>query len=890
MSRPEIEVESLSPEVALSILGKLASAVFPGGVGDLSQLVWKSVTSPPSLAPSAARPIEEARLLAAELRYRTLVEQIPAVTFMAVLGEGKNEVYVSPHIETLLGYTQKDWLENPFLWYTQLYPADRPLWIEEFARGCRTGGPFRAECRFLARDGRIVWVRGEARLIKDELGRPLFLQGVAFDITDSKRAQEVLFQKVVRVTEERYRNLVERLGAIFWEADPSDGRFTFVSAGAERILGFPSARWLEDPAFWLSRIHPEDRDRIAALWNKSFTEGGNQEFEFRAITAEDQVVWLHQKLHFQGGGAEESRPFGVIIDITDRKRAEDELTRALSSEQTARTEAEALNRLGQSLAAELDLQQLEKQVAEVGAELTGAEWAGFWRMDDTRAARQVTWSSGTGAGGRTLDPSLDDPLLTPTFRGAAVLIDDLRLHPDQGLRSAIIRDLAPRSYLGVPVISRSGEVVGGLFFGHTAPGRFTERHRRLIEGFAAQSAIAVDNAQLLDAAESARTAAETANKAKDEFLATISHELRTPLNAVLGWTQVLQAVSPSDQTRERALAAIERNARGQAQIIEDLLDVSRIVSGKIHLDFTRVELAAVIDSVLEAVRPAAAEKEIRITENLDHSVAVQGDSHRLRQVVANLMTNALKFTSQGGRVDVGLDAADGMARIRVADNGRGIERAFLPHVFDRFRQEDSSSSRSHSGLGLGLAIVRHLAQLHGGTVRADSPGAGLGATFVVELPLDVPAVAPKAPDEGPRTAATAHGDLNPVLKHARILAVDDDPDSLEVLTHILGMTGAKVVSARSVAEAWRLLSRHHYDLLLCDLGMPHENGFDLIRRVRLSNGSKKKLPAAAVTAFAHDEDRRRALVAGFDSYLAKPIDASELLTVVSKLLGAEPAA
>jgi PAS domain S-box-containing protein len=325
------QLEELGNDDLQSVLGTLAGALFPAGSGTLQQLTWPTAAVDPaeftSDLPIDEAAVAEAKMRAAELRYRNLVEQIPAITFIAMLGDGKNEVYVSPHIETVLGFPQGEWLENPFLWYTQLHPEDRALWIAEFARGCRTGGPFKAECRFMARDARIVWLRGEARLFKDEHGRPAFLQGVAYDITESKASQAAVLQQAVRTTEQRYRDLVELLGAIFWEVDARSGGFTFVSQGTEEILRFSRDRWLADPHFWIDQVHLDDRADVAALWEKALKEGGDHMIDFRAITADGETRWLHNKVHVPNLGDGDPRALGVILDVTERKRTEEELAR-----------------------------------------------------------------------------------------------------------------------------------------------------------------------------------------------------------------------------------------------------------------------------------------------------------------------------------------------------------------------------------------------------------------------------------------------------------------------------------------------------------------------------------------------------------------------------------
>ena len=424
-----------------------------------------------------------------------------------------------------------------------------------------------------------------------------------------------------------------------------------------------------------------------------------------------------------------------------------------------------------------------------------------------------------------------------------------------------------RSYLAVPVVSRSGEVLGGMFFAHSNTGVFTEEHESLAAGIAGWTALAIDNARFYAAAEKARKAAEAANRAKDEFLATMSHELRTPLNAVLGWIQVLRSGAGTEESRERALATIDRNARAQAQIINDLLDVSRIVTGKFVLKVGPVDLVGVVEGALEAVNLAITAKQLTATKHLDPAAAiVSGDRDRLRQVVSNLLTNAVKFTPSGGRIDVRLDASQGMARIRIADTGQGIDPAFLPHVFDRFWQGDSSTTRAHGGLGLGLAIVRHIVEMHGGRVQVESAGVGLGSSFSVELPL-----AAGAADEVPaRPEAEVPPARLSLLKNARVVVIDDEADSRDLVVSILAATGANVVSAASVLEGLRAIDEQAPDLVICDIGMPHADGFDLLRQLRMMGDPHAATPAVALTAYAREQDRQRALAAGFQAHVGKP--------------------
>ncbi len=397
---------------------------------------------------------------------------------------------------------------------------------------------------------------------------------------------------------------------------------------------------------------------------------------------------------------------------------------------------------------------------------------------------------------------------------------------------------------------------------------------------------AIENCRLLKATEAAKAEAVDASRMKDQFLATLSHELRTPLNAILGWARLLQSDKMRGEILEEGLATIERNSRVQAQLIEDLLDLSRITSGQLRLDVRRVELVEVIEAAVASLKPAAEARGIRLTCLLDSLAGpVGGDPARLQQVVWNLLSNAVKFTPQGGTVQVLLERVNSHVEISVIDNGIGIKPEFLPHAFDRFRQEDSTSTRKHSGLGLGLSIVRHLVELHGGTVRAKSPGEGKGATFTVSLP--VLSIHPSSDDHTHKsTPVDPELSLSPSpLEKLRILVVDDETDARELIRRILEQAGATVHTAASASEALQLLESFGPDLLLSDIGMPVSDGYELIRRVRELGKSSKELVAIALTAFARNEDRRRALLAGFQTHVAKPVDPDELVAVVASLTG-----
>ncbi|WP_242067352.1 ATP-binding protein [Leptolyngbya sp. FACHB-711] len=391
-------------------------------------------------------------------------------------------------------------------------------------------------------------------------------------------------------------------------------------------------------------------------------------------------------------------------------------------------------------------------------------------------------------------------------------------------------------------------------------------------------------------AEKARAEAENLNRLKDEFLSTVSHELRTPLNAILGWSQILRTKRVDEATMNRALETIGRNARSQAQLVDDLLDISRIITGKIRLDVQTVELLPVIEAAMDTVRPTADAKNIRLQSVLDPAAGpVLGDSERLQQIVWNLLSNAIKFTSKHGRVQVCLQRINSHVEIVVADTGQGISAEFLPYVFERFRQADSSITRSFGGLGLGLAIVRQLVELHGGTVHAESPGEGQGSTFTVKLPLMAVGLTAIEPERvHPAVGGSVPFDCSPRLDGLRILIVDDDADIRDLLTYTLEVCGAEVMAAVSADDAISALtaSSTPMDILISDIGMPDEDGYALLRRVRaLEPENGGKIPAIALTAYARTQDRRAALLAGFQSHVAKPVEPAELIAVIANLAG-----
>jgi signal transduction histidine kinase/CheY-like chemotaxis protein len=586
------------------------------------------------------------------------------------------------------------------------------------------------------------------------------------------------------------------------------------------------------------------------------------------------------------------------VELTVRENEERERLRAAELE-VEREILETVNRTSQMLSGKLDLQNLVQSLTDAATGITGAQFGSFfYNVIDERGASYMLYTlSGVSPEHFTHFPMpRSTELFGPTFRGEGIVrIDDVKKDPRYGKKSPYYGmpkgHLAVTSYLAVPVISRSGEVLGGLFFGHSRPAAFSERHERIVEGLAGQAAIAIDNARLFDAAQKAKLEAELANRLKDEFLATVSHELRTPLNAMLGWTRLLRTGKLDETKQRQALETVERNAVAQQQIIEDILDVSRIITGKLRLDLSPVDLAVVVAEAADSIRPSADAKGVRLQSIIDSAPnLVLGDANRLQQIIWNLLSNAVKFTPRAGRVQIVLERIDAHVEITVRDTGKGITKEFLPFVFERFRQADSSSTRQFGGLGLGLAIVRHLTELHGGTVHAASPGDGQGATFTVRFPFaSIPGAAElekSAAQLRIRDEAAALSDYGLSLEGVKVLAVDDEADARELMTVVLTQCRASVKAVPSVQEALEIVEQWKPDVLISDIGMPADQGYSMIRQIRaLPKDRGGSLPAAALTAYARSDDRGKALAAGYQTYVSKPIKPSELIAAIASLAG-----
>jgi PAS domain S-box-containing protein len=629
-----------------------------------------------------------------------------------------------------------------------------------------------------------------------------------------------------------------------------DGIVTSWNRGAERLFGYTAAEMIGQS---FARIIPPDRSDDLRTILAAVRRGERVDhYETERLRKDGRRITIDITASATSDAS--GRIVGastIAHDITERKEVEERVR--------------ALSEFNQTI------------ITNMGEGLYTVDSNGHLTSINPAAERMLGWTAAEIRGRRMHDvihyvrPD-GSPFPAEECPGLAVLKGGtlLREHEDVFVR----RDgtLLPVVYSSGP-IRADGELTGVVVVFRDVT------HKRQADA---------ERERLLADAECARTRAEAANQAKDAFLATISHELRTPLSPILAWSRMLRQGLLDDEKTSRAFATIERCAKAQAQLVEDLLDVSRIVSGKLRLDVRPVDLAPLVSAAVDVMRPAAEARAIRLHAVLDPWTGrVSGDPERLQQVVWNLISNAVKFTPRGGRVQVVLERVHSHVEIAVSDTGQGIPPEFVPHVFERFQQADLTMSRAHGGLGLGLAIVRHIVELHGGTVHADSPGTGQGAVFTVKLPLIVLArTADEVDRRHPREGDGGRSlPASPSLHGVRILVVDDDPDSNEVVRTILAARGAEVEVAASAAQAVQAVSAFHPDVLVSDIGMPGQDGFALIRQIRGSHEDlSRRLPAVALTAYTSVDDRVRLFSAGFQAHVTKPLDPAELIAVVASAI------
>jgi PAS domain S-box-containing protein len=792
--------------------------------------------------------------------------------------------------------TPLDWLQLR----ERLYEADRDMVRTEFLQAFSHNADLNIECRIVRPGHEQSWIAVVGRVDYDSDQAVLGMTGVIQDISTRKSAEDTL-----RQSEEVLRALANSIPQLAWMAQ-ADGAIVWFNKRWYEYTGTTSeqvAGW-----GWQTTHDPAVLPQVLQRWHESIRTGDPFEMEFPIRGADGQYRWFLTRVNaVRDRLGHVVRWFGTNTDVDQVKRVQ----QALRDESNV---LELLNSTGSALAAQRDLRSLLQTVTDAATGVSGARFGAFFyhgKASDGDLFTLYTLSGAAPAEFERFGQPRATALFGPSLRGEGVIrSDDIASDPRYGLSAPHFGlpqgHPSVRSYLAVPVVARSGEVLGSLFFGHPEVAIFNQRTERIVGGIASQAAVAIDNMRLYEAAQhaaderkvlleserSARAEAERTSQMKDEFLATLSHELRTPLSAILGWAQVLRRGSRDQADLQRGLQTIERNARAQAQLIEDLLDMSRITSGKVLLDMQTVAPALFIDAAIETVRPAADAKNIRLEREYDAAAGlIAGDPGRLQQVIWNLLANAIKFTPRDGLVRIELKPADGHVEITVRDSGVGIQPEFITHVFERFRQGDASTTRRHGGLGLGLSIVKHLIEQHGGTVRAESAGENRGASFTIELPsASQQALAARA-DRAPYSPPSPHTPeiLVRDLSRIKVLVVDDEPDARDLIKRILSDCHAIVTTAGSARDALAAFRDAPPDVLVSDLGMPDVDGFELLAQVRaLGRARGGDVPAVALTAFARSEDRLRALEAGFGAHISKPVEPTELIATVATMVAPDP--
>jgi PAS domain S-box-containing protein len=685
-----------------------------------------------------------------------------------------------------------------------------------------------------------------------------------------------------------------RLAAIVESSDDAivskdlNGIVTSWNRAAERIFGYTAAEMVGRS---IRTIIPADRQSEEDVVLAKIRRGEKVE-HFETIRCHKSGKRIPISLTVSPIRDEDGTVIGaskIARDVSDRVEADAERARLFTIAERNAATAETLNHVGTIVASALDRSTIAQAVIDAGTAVTGAAFGVFSYNVIDREGAVVTLCATSRLGRESFASfalASTPSALDEAFRDAStVRLDDIAGDGrDAPLTAMLPRDISVRSYLAAVVRTRGGEAIGGLFFGHPYAAVFAPHDEQLAAGIAAWAAVALENARLYDRVQ------ET-NRLKDEFLATFSHELRTPLNAILGYARMMRSGIVAGEKQRKAVETIERNATSLTEIVEDVLDVSRIVSGKMRLSVKPTELADVVRRAVDGVMPAASAKSIAIDLSIEPGAGlVSGDAERLQQVVWNLLTNAVKFTGRGGRIRVRLERVASSVEITVSDTGIGIAPGFLPYIFDRFRQFDATTTRERGGLGLGLGIARQLVEMHGGTIAASSEGLDRGSTFTVRLP--VMAVRPAAASSASAPTAEQADALQlqiPDLTGVRALVVDDDHDALGMVREILEAMHANVSVADSAAAALEALPLVRPDVLVSDLAMPRMDGFELIAQVRgHPDESLRNVPAAALTAYARSEDRTRALESGFQMHLAKPIDPAELMDAVAALVRSVP--
>ena len=747
--------------------------------------------------------------------------------------------YANDSLLNMVGYTRSDVLSGQMRW-DRMTPPEYLHIDAKAAQELRASGvatPFKKE--YIRKDGSRVPMLMGGTILCPENPETETIVAFYIDLTEISRVEAELKNNQERL---QIAQQAGKIGTFEWNVQTNELAST---PELEALYGHSAGGFDNSYQNLLAMVHPDDRALTQQQWQAAAASGEELNIEFRICRPDSSIGWIACRAKvFQDDRGLPLRAIGVNVDITDRKQAE-----------------AARSQTNQTLEALI-------QACPLGITVFSAD-DGIVKMWNPAAERIFGWSE-SEAVGQFLPCIPADKReeftanLTKISQGNAIAGMETQRQRKDGCAIDI-------SLWATPVRDAKGNI----------------NCMSIVADISDRKLVEAEIAQLLDREQAARAEAEAINRLKDEFLATLSHELRTPLNVILGWAQRLRGLPYTEEDLAGGLEAIERQSRVQVQLVEDLLDVSRIIQGKLALKAGWFVMANAIEIALSSVIFVAQAKSVTVSSELDPTVKLMwGDAQRLQQVFSNLLTNAVKFTPAGGTVKLHLSAvavansAPNYLQITVSDSGKGISAEFLPYVFDRFRQADGSITRPDSGLGLGLAIVRHLVELHGGTVRAESPDKDRGATFTVMLPQKQRRSQQPQLREERKAAQIRPG----ILAGLKVLVVDDEPDNREFLIVALEQWGATATVAASAQEAIDILQKSPPDILVSDIGMPVEDGYSLIRKVRSSESDQiKRLPAVALTAYASEQDRSRAIDAGYDEHLAKPIDPARFASVLAEL-------
>ncbi len=918
------------------------------GDGTIVELTWSSRANfMPGLHVCVARDLSERKRIEKEKqelafqvekqrqRLQELVSSVPGIVWEAW---GKPDAatqridFVSDYVEKMVGYGIEEWLSTPNFWLSIVHPDDKEAAARKAAENFASRDTGTSRFRWIAKDGRVIWVESQSVAIFDETGNPIGMRGVTMDITERKRKEDnERFLAEASTTLASSLDYETTLAAVTNLAVPHFADWCAVDIAKEDGTLQRLAVAHVDPAkvVWAQEIYdryPPTPDDPQGLYNVYRT--GKSEFYpdipdemlvqgardaehleilrrvgFRSVMlvplkTREKVLGVLTFVNSESECCHTPEDLALAEDLANRAALAVDNARLYQAEHESRMAAERnsnflkrLQSVSESLSKVISPSEVAESVIEQAIISLGAHAGTVVLLNGT--TRELEMVGAVNFPEAVLEKwqrfSIDQnvPIAEAVRSGNPVIIesfdDVLDRFPLLGSLSSVT---GSRGLAAFPLIIE-GRILGALGLSFPSPQYFSDDDRAFMSALAQQCAQAIERARRYEREKNLRREAEAANRMKDEFLATLSHELRTPLNSILGWSQMLQNGSLDETAKERALVTIERNARVQNQLIEDVLDISRIITGKLGLVIRPVDLRDVIAAAAESLRPAMEAKGMRLKHFIDAQTGfIQGDAGRLQQVIWNLLSNAVKFTPEGGDIQIGLRGAGTSVEIVVTDSGIGIEEDFLPFVFDRFRQLDGSTTRRHGGLGLGLSIVRQLVEMHGGTVRAENNRTGKGASFTVNLPV----LAEEKQPAGVNGASALKPQPDKVLDGSeklaglRILIVEDEDDSCELLSFVLSNCGATVTAVRSASEAYDLFRRQRFDLVISDIGMPEEDGYSLIKKIRaLPVEQGGAVHAVALTAYARNEDRIKALEAGFQIHISKPIEPFGFINEVAKL-------